>query len=75
MSVGAPEIDLRGLQRRMDDLQIGGTFTLSISDYRRMFGRDERASGRLSLFARCHGCRVEGTWKSITFQKTSRPNG
>lgn len=66
-----PILTLVGLQRRLDELGVGQRLTVAIGDYRRLFGENSVAQGRLENFARGHGCRFDAGPSSITFEKTA----
>ncbi len=69
MTEPLPHLSLAGLQRRLDALTIGDQLTIGIGDYRRLFGLNDVATGRLDNFAEGHGCKVDPRLASITFRK------
>lgn len=68
-------IDLAGLQNRLDQLPVGQGLAISISDYRRLFGLNEVAAGRVANFAKGHGCVIDASPSLITFRKTGPTRG
>lgn len=64
------EIDLAGLQRRLDALAVGEALTIAIATYRRIFGLNDAAQARLANFAKGHGCVTDAAPSMITFRKT-----
>lgn len=65
-------LSLAGLQRRLNDLPVNQELTIAISDYRRLFGANDVARGRLDNFAVGHGCTVDPRVSSIVFRKVRR---
>jgi hypothetical protein len=72
MSESIPQLDLPGLQRRLDGLAVGQRLTIALADYRRLFGVNDVAQRRVAFFARGHGCRLDAAPSAITFHKTAR---
>lgn len=74
MTEPLPRLSLTGLQHRLDTLKMGEQLTLGIGDYRRLFGLNDVAAGRLSNFAEGHGCTVDPRVAAVVFRKV-RPGG
>ena len=67
-----PQLSLTGLQNRLDALKLGEQLTIGIGDYRRLFGLNDEAVGRLDNFAEGHGCTVDPRVAAIVFRKVRR---
>lgn len=69
MSTPAKQIDLPGLQSRLDALRDGEHLSLAIADVRRIFGLNDIATERMTNFAIGHGCVAIAAPSMITFRK------